>query len=240
MNKAILFFVIIAISVLNLNALDITTTDGTVYKNVEVTNVLPDAVGFMYTKKDGANVLRDVKMTLLTKDLQKKFNYSPKKAKIFKKQVAYFQAERAQLAQKQHKEDLVLFRKHKAISNDLNQIKAMLRAHEVKCWINITRNLGEDCIGKMIAPYSTGKFGHLGAVYVRNLTGSQNARIAVTIYPTGKNKSFEDGTFPVYNANLDKCALELLKKHENSTLGSPAAGTNKNMIFPGNTPQKKK
>ena len=100
MNKTILLFVVLALFSLNLAALDITTTKGIVYKNVEVTNVLPDAVGFIYVKKDGTEVLRDVELSLLTKDLQKKFNYSPPKAKKFKKHVAKFQADRAKLLQK--------------------------------------------------------------------------------------------------------------------------------------------
>jgi len=239
MNKAILFCAVFALSTLTLSALDITTTDGKVYKNVNVTNVLPDAVGFMYTQKDGALTLRDVKLDKLTKDLQKKFNYSPKKAKIFKTQVAKFQAARDRLAQKQHKEDLALFREHRKISKELDHIRAFLYAHRIKCWVHIVRPLGEDCIAKIDMPVSTTKFGHLGTVYVRNLTGPQNERIGTTIYPTGKTKSFEDGMFPVYDANITKYALQILREKENPSSASLPAATGRNMQFPGN-PKKKK
>ncbi|MCK4982435.1 MAG: hypothetical protein KAS17_05900 [Victivallaceae bacterium] len=244
MNKTILFCVVFALSSLNLSALDITTTDGTVYKNVEVTNVLPDAVGFMYTKKDGTPVLRDVKMTLLTKDLQKKFNYSPKKAKAFTKKVNEFQTARANLATKHQKEDLALFRKHKKISKEVDHIKALLHSRGIKCWIHIVRPIGQDCIGKIDMPVSSGKFGHPGTVYVRNLTGPQNERIGTTIYPTEKTKSFEDGMFPVYDANLNKYALQILKEEERSgkrVVLPPGATTTsgKDMIFPANAPKKK-
>ena len=245
MNKAILFYAVFALSVLNTSALDITTTDGKVYKNATVLNVLPNAVGFMYTKKDGtSDVLRDVEMTLLTKDLQKKFNYSPKKAEAFTKKVNEFQTARANLAAKHQKEDLALFRKHKKISKEVDHIKALLHSRGIRCWIHIVRPIGQDCIGKIDMPESSGKFGHPGTVYVRNLTGPQNERIGTTIYPTEKTKSFEDGMFPVYDANLDKYALQILKKEERSgkevTLPQDASSTSgKGMIFPANAPKKK-
>jgi hypothetical protein len=240
MKKTILFCVVAAFFAFNLSALDITTKDGKVYRNVEVTNVMPDAVGFMYSKADGTMVLRDVELSDLTKDLQKKFNYSPKKATKFKKQVAKFQAERARIAQKRHQEDLKLFRQHKKVSKELDHIKAVLKAHGIKCWFHIVRAIGQDCIAKVTMPVSSTKFGNLGTVYIRNLTGSQNARIGATIYPTNETKSFQDGIFPVYEGNLNKYALKILNQKEKklpSTLPSAPAG--KDLQFPGNPPQKK-
>jgi len=237
MNKAILFYFVIALFALNLNALDITTTDGKVYKDAKVTNILPDAIGFMYTKKDGTPVIRDVEMTSLTENLQKKFKYSPNRATKFKKQVAKFQSDRAKVFHKQHKEDLALFKKHLAMSKEIDQIKAMLRAHRIQCWAHIMRSIGEDCVAKIARPYSTSKFGHLGQMYIRNLTGPQNTKIGTVIYPTGKTISLQEGNFPVYDANLDKCALRILKARENSTTSTAPAKT---MVFPENAPRRKK
>lgn len=239
MNKTILFCVVSALTVMNLAALDITTRDGKVYKNVTITNVMPDAIGFMYTKKNFTPVLRDIQLSLLTKDLQKKFNYSPVKAINFKKQVATFQEGRAKLAKKHHLEDLALFRKHKKISRELDHIKAMLHAHRLKCWVHIVRFIGQDCIAKIDLPYSSGKFGHWGTVFIRNLTGPQNERIATTIYPTGKTKTLQDGIFPVYDANLTKYALRILKEKENPSSGDSSGTTSSNLVFPANAPKKK-
>ena len=239
MNKTILFCIVTALTVMNLAALDITTRDGKVYKNVTITNVMPDAIGIMYTKKDFTPVLRDVQLSLLTKNLQKKFNYSLPKAIKFKEQVATFQEGRARLAQKHHLEDLALFRKHKMISGELDHIKAMLYAHRLKCWIHIVRFIGEDCIAKIDMPNSSGKFGHLGTVFIRNLTGPQNERIATTIYPTGKTKTFQDGIFPVYDANLTKYALKILKEKENPSSENSSGKTNSSLVFPANAPKKK-
>lgn len=239
MNKAILFCAVFVLSALNLSAIDITTTDGKVYKNVNITNVMPDAIGFMYTQKDGTLTLRDIKLDMLTKDLQKKFNYSPAKAKNFKKQVAAFEDERNKLLQKHHQEDLALFREHKKISKELDHIKAFLYAHRIKCWLHIIRAVGEDCIAKIDLPVSSSKFGHLGTVYVRNLTGAQDCRIGTTIYPTGKTRSFEDGMFPVYDANITKYALQILKEKENQSTTDLPAASSQNMVFPVNAPKKK-
>lgn len=244
MIKTILFCAVFALYIINISALDITTTDGKVYKNVQVTNVLPNAVGFMYTKKDGAMVLRDVQMTLLTKNLQKKFKYSPKKAEIFQKQVAVFQNRRNQLLQKHHKEDLALFRKHKEMSKGVDHIKAALYAHRIVCYVHITRSVGfNDCIGmitKRQSATSASGYGQIGSAYILDLTGPQNIRVSTTLYPTGENKSFEDGTFPVYTTNLNKYALELFDKRKSPSFKKTSTAPSNNMIFPANAPNKKR
>lgn len=244
MIKTILFCVVFALCIINLSALDITTTDGKVYKNVQVTNVLPNAVGFTYTKKDGTMVLRDVKMTSLTKKMQEKFKYSPKKAEIFNKQVIAFQGKRNQILQKHHKEDLALFRKQKKMAKEFDQIRAALYAHRIKCWVHITRSVGfNNCIGEMTtteSASSSGGYGRLGKIYVRNLSGSQNARVSAVLYPTGKDVSFEDGTFPVYDTNLNGYAQKIFNERKNSSAKNTPIVPSNNMIFPANAPKKKK
>ena len=241
MFKTILFCAVFAFSVLNLSALNITTTDGKVYKNVTVTNVMPDAVGFMYTKADGVTmVLRDVKLALLTKDLQKKFNYSPKKAEEFKKQVALFEQKRSKLLVKHHKEDLKLFREQRKIARELEGIKALLKAHRIDCWVHVIRAVGKnDCIAEMTStksePAASG-YGYLGKIYIRNLSGPQNTRLDVRLFPTGETKSFEDGTYPVYDTDLNGYALKIL--HEKEMGETPV--TPQEMEFPANAPKKKK
>ena len=235
MKKAILFYAVFVLSVLNLAALDITTVDGTVYKNVKVTNVLPNTVEFMYTKKDGTYVLRGVKMTRLTKNLQKKFNYSPAAAEKFAKQVAEFQAARNKLSQKYQQENIKLFKQQKKFTKELNHIKALLYAHRIRCWVHIIRQIPPtDCIGKVSMPQSTTKYGHLGSFYIRNLTGPQNIRIGTTIYPTGEVKSFEDGVFPVYDTSLSGLALQIFNEHKNSPDTSLSKTPGKGLVFPVN------
>ena len=124
------------------------------------------------------------------------------------------------------------------MSVELNQIKAALRAHQVKCWVHIIRPIGQDCIGNVSKPYSSLKYGHLGKLYVRNLTGPQNIRIGTVIYPTGETKSFQDGMFPVYDANLTKYALQILAKREKAAAENEPAPKEK-MNFPANAPKKK-
>lgn len=215
MKKLFLSCIVFALTAVGVSALDITLKDGTVYKNAKVTNVMPNAIGFMYTKKDGTLTLRDVKLEQLTENLQKKYNYSPKSAKKFEAQVAKFQAERQKMEAKHHQESLDLLEKQKAVSKELDHIKAALYTHRIVCFVHIVRVVGDrDCIAKVAMPRSSTKFGHLGTVYVRGLIGSQNERIGVTLYPTGQTKSFQDGTFPVYDANLTHYALQILKQKE--------------------------
>ena len=215
MKKSIMLISAFLITVLNLSALDITTKAGKVYKNVEVTNVLPNAIDFIYKKKDGTEVVRGVKLKDLTEDLQKKYKYTPEKAKLFEKRVAKFQAEQAKVAEKHMQERHKLFLEHKKFARELDHIKALLWAHRIVCWLHITRTVGnEDCIARITMPRSSTKFGYLGQGYIYGITGSQNARIGTTIYPTGKTKSFEDGIFPVYESDIEAYALKIHKEHQ--------------------------
>ncbi len=235
MKKAILFYAVFVLSVLNLAALDITTVDGTVYKNVKVTNVMPSTVEFMYTQKDGTYVLRGVKMTQLTKNLQKKFNYSPAKAEKFVKQVAEFQATRKKLFQKYHQENFKIFKQQKKFDLDLDHIKALLYAHRIKCWVHIIRQIPpSDCIGKISMPQSSTKYGNLGSFYIRNLTGPQNLRVGTVIYPTGEVKSLEDGVFPVYDTDFNGLALQILREQKNPPDTKVSKTPAKGLVFPVN------
>jgi hypothetical protein len=241
MIKTTLSCAVFALFVLNLSALDITTTDGKVYKDVTVTNVMPDAVGFMYTKADGVTtVLRDVKLAMLTKNLQKEFNYSPKKAEEFEKQSNAYEKKRNQLLIKHHQEDLRLFREQKKAARELDDIKAMLRAHTINCWVHVIRSVGSnDCIAEMTSTKSATSasgYGYLGKIYIRNLNGPQNTRLEVKLFPTGESRSFEDGTFPVYDTDLNGYALKIL--HEKEQGETPV--TPENMVFPANAPAPKK
>ena len=56
---------------------DWTTSDGTIYKNVQVIRVEDDAITILY--KDGGALVPIFK---LSPDLQKKFDYDPAKAKV--------------------------------------------------------------------------------------------------------------------------------------------------------------
>jgi len=237
-----MFCLVSILSILNLSALDITTVDGKVYKNVTITNVMPDAVGFMYTKADGVTtVLRDIKLALLTKNLQKKFNYSPKKAEGFEKQANAYERKRNQLLIRHHQEDLKLFREQKKLAHELNDIKDLLRAHVINCWVHVIRGVGNnDCIADMTSTKSATSasgYGYLGKIFIRNLNGPQNTRLEVKLFPTGESRTFEDGTFPVYDTDLNGYALKILHEKES---GETPVTPDQEMVFPANAPAKKK
>ncbi|MDD5728803.1 MAG: hypothetical protein PHV59_09580 [Victivallales bacterium] len=228
MKKFFLPGIVLALTALNAQALNITTQDGKVYKNVTVTNVLPNAVGFMYTDKNGNLAIRDIDLALLTKDLQKKFNYSPQNAQTFTTQAAKFQKERDELLAKHHQEEMKLLQQQQNVSSELDHIKAALYTHRIVCWIHIIRAVDPDsCIAKVAMPRSAAKFGHLGMIYIRNLTGAQNARIGATLYPTGTTKTFQDGVFPVYDADLTSYALELLQQKEQDNSGNQSSNNSR-------------
>lgn len=75
--RAISIFMLLVLLSLPLAAEDWTTTDGTVYKSVQVVRVEDDAVTILYA--DGGALVPLVK---LPRNLQMRFDYDPEKAKV--------------------------------------------------------------------------------------------------------------------------------------------------------------
>jgi hypothetical protein len=65
---------------------DIKTLDGTVYKNADVINTMPDGILVNFAGKNGFNTVKLLKFNDLPVSIQKKYGYDPKKAENFEKE----------------------------------------------------------------------------------------------------------------------------------------------------------
>ena len=65
---------------------DITALDGTVYKNAEVLNTMPDGILINFVGKNGFNTVKLLKFNDLPVSIQKKYGYNSKKAANFEKE----------------------------------------------------------------------------------------------------------------------------------------------------------
>ncbi len=68
-------------------AIDITTTDGRVYKDATVERVTPAGIDIGYLREDGAYAMVGIPLSRLTPELQQAFHYDPEKAKAFEAQL---------------------------------------------------------------------------------------------------------------------------------------------------------
>ncbi len=67
-------------------SLNITTIDGTVYKNAQVVNTMPDGILISFVGDNDFDTVKLVKFQNLPANIQKKYGYNPKKAKQFEKE----------------------------------------------------------------------------------------------------------------------------------------------------------
>ena len=65
---------------------DIKALDGTIYKNAEVLNTMPDGILVNFAGKDGFNTVKLLKFNDLPVSIQKKYGYNTEKAKTYKEE----------------------------------------------------------------------------------------------------------------------------------------------------------
>lgn len=196
-----------------MSALDITTLDGRTYKNVKVTNVLPNSIDIFFTKKDGTEVIKGIRFTNLPESIQKKYNYNPEKAKAFEKSSREYVAKLHKVFEEAHKRNLKLYKEQQKFAKKLDRMKALIYAHRIDGMVHIIRAVGShDCVARVSIRFPTMRYGRLGKFYIRGLTGPSESRFQAVIYPTGENISLQDGYFPIYDANINRAALGALER----------------------------
>ena len=65
---------------------DVTTLDGTVYKNAQVVNTMPDGILISFVDNNNFDTVKLVKFKDLPENIQKEYGYNPKKAQLFEKE----------------------------------------------------------------------------------------------------------------------------------------------------------
>jgi hypothetical protein len=226
--KRSLFLFCAAFAISNvIQALDIKTLDGTTYKNVTVTNVLPNSIDIFYTRKDGTPVLRGIKFTNLPEDIRKKYKYSPQRAKVFEKNCQEYQKKRFDKMMALEKRNQALYKKQQKLFDEADEVAALIYARRQNIYIHVVRPVDGGVIGYASSAYNTLTSGNYGKYFVRGISGSNGQKFKVVIYPTGKTISFEDGTFPVYDTSLERVTIAWMDNFKNLTVPSTTAPVKK-------------
>jgi hypothetical protein len=103
-------------------AADIKTNDGTVYKNAVIEAINPSGLDIGYTDNNGNFVLRGIKFDSLPADIQKKYGYKPEHAEKFDKKISEYQAVDM---------DTVAINAKTRVENIMKEIKAKLNGADI-------------------------------------------------------------------------------------------------------------
>jgi hypothetical protein len=212
--KAVILILTVIFS-LSLTAMDITTTDGKIYKNVKVLDSSPISIDISYKSKKG-QVIQGIKLAKLPKDLQKKYNYSAKKAAEFTKKIKLY--EKKKLAEA-HKQAIANAQFQKTVNKDvakIDHIKAMIyaqRMQDVQLKVIRVAQTGVVAFCKAEQPSAHSLLtGNYGKVFILGKDISSGAQWWGNIYPINTTISLEDGVFPVYATSLTKATNIVLEQ----------------------------
>ena len=181
MKKSILTLVICIGLVSVLPARDIKTKDGTVYKNVSISDVTPIGIDITYMK-NGTGFIRMLHFTELSPEIQKEFNYSPRKAEIYLNNLR----KSAERARKKYAERL---KKGEVKTEKEDALISQIDAGAVNVVLKVVSQEPDGIIAWAdLVNDTVDSSGHLGKVFVYGVMGLEGSEEARVIYPTGTYK----------------------------------------------------
>ena len=215
-------------------AVDIKLKDGQEFKGARVVSVTPVGVDIAYKDKDGP-VVRSLPFSLMSKEMQKKYNYKPDESKNFtekankaaekqwshllKTQVDKACKRKAELAQKVHKLNrehdrkvAALRKQHQKAGYSKDELTNMIFAHRRSVDLNVTRRIKKAAYGEIVARDEKKPKEN---ILVIGADGDPDRVWRGVIYPAGIKTDVENyKALSVYCTSL-KRAVSLLQHHLN-------------------------
>lgn len=252
--KRLTLFVMTVSCTVQLIAKTIKLSDGQVFKDARVVSVTPLGVDIAYTDKSGP-VLRSVSYDLLPADLQKKYDYDPKKVKANKEKIAVMQKQgwdhllkdqtdkayssKMSLAQKLRKLEQEYDKKiattksqHRKENLSKSTLTNMIYSHRRNVVLNVTRRVNNAALGEIVARDENNPKQN---IIVLGASGNPDEVWKGVIYPTGIRTDVDNfKALQVYCTSLQK-AVDIMSHH----LNRYPAGMLKNQM-PNESPQESK
>jgi hypothetical protein len=221
MNHKLYLCILFLLSIILVNADNIITTDGTLYKNVSIEGVNPSGIDIGYNDPNGNFILKGLKFTELSSDEQRRFGYKPQAAMDFEQKISQYSSgdmDDVALAQKQKVENIIKEVKAKLSGVQVNikpddlryAIFALRRAVRVKP----TATIRQGCV-VTIETITSGKPIPGNQVILDGVSLPSEGSWTGFIYPTGvKANSNGSAGLPVFTENPNR-ALEIISKYLN-------------------------
>lgn len=192
-----------------ISARDITTLDGTTYKNVQISSVTPAGFDISYTPQGGGLAIREIFFKDLPENIRKEFSYNSQKAESFTKRVDKITRMRNEEIEKEYQQTLAQEAKQEARHD---KYEAIAYAGKINVILNGIQSSSQGLIAWAKTPDATVTTGTIGKVFIIGLdTVPNGGSWTGYIYPT---KTKANG-FPCYTVTLEQAIIIM---EENSAL----------------------
>ncbi len=182
------------------SALDLTTNDGTVYKNVSISSVTPIGFDVCYTPNGGGLAIKEILFSNLSEEWRKKYNYDPKAAEEFNKKVEQFRKTKAEEMRKQYKDWV-------ARQEEEDHLQSAIYAGRLNVQLKVLRATSFGCVAYADSMFDTLTSGHFGKVAIMGMRMDNGNAWAGNIYPAGYSLTVSEGTLPVYTTSLEQAVM---------------------------------
>ncbi len=181
-------------------ALDLTTNDGTTYKNVSISSVTPVGFDICYTPEKGGLSIREVLFTDLPEKWRKEYHYSPEAAAEFTKKVDDLKKLKAEEMKKRYQQWV-------ANQEEEDNLHAAIYAGRLNIILKSLRATPFGCVAWADSAFSTQTTGHYGKVIVLGVFVDNGGEWAGNIYPAGYSVQVSEGFLPVYTTSLEQAIM---------------------------------
>jgi hypothetical protein len=206
--KRVMMLIMLAGVSLAVNGRDITTTTGTVYKDVEITNTSPVEITIMYDDSKGNPVLRGIELKDLPENIQREFNYTQVRADEFKKHAAEYRELTYEKALQKAIANAAVEKATEERNKQIDHIQALVHGQRQQIELQVIRPIKGGCIGYAAAPIHNLNTGKYGIYYVRDVRCDNGQTWQGDVYPTGGTITIAEGNVPVFNSSFAQAVAE--------------------------------
>lgn len=221
MKKMLLTLAAILLSPVLTFAEDITTLDGTTYKNVSIEGTNPSGIDIGYADANNNYVLRGLKFVNLPENIQKRFGYKPEVSQQFDTKInAYSSTEMDDVAaaQKTRLEAIISEMKQKLSGADINikpedlRYAAFALRRAVK--VNPVGSIRQGCVVE-IEEITSGKPIKSKKVLLDGVSLPMGTSWTGYIYPTGVQSTYQNvNGIPVFTESVSR-SVDIANKYLN-------------------------
>ena len=172
---------------------EIRTKEGKSYNVIRFLAPTPDGVNIEY-KKNGWKTLHYISFDKLPVNIQKKFAYSPAKAKAYREKIHASHVE----AMRNYKKKLKLLGKEKIKDTQTTALRDQVLASSINVILKVTKVFDNGFLA-WASNANSKEHSHYGQIFVINMQGTYGDELSSVLYPTRTYK----GSYAVYTPYLE-------------------------------------
>ena len=197
MKKIFLAVLLFSVTSSIIYAVNITTLDGTEYKDAQVLSRTPNGIVIECIKKGGFTTVKLLRFSELSGDIQKKYGYNSKKSGNYeKKQQAWINAKQAK--------DLAILNKNKEQENKAiateTKYNNMVQSKSFMILFKSIAELNNGSVGWASQSNQNGSPQQMGKIFLLNKAYSGGMQVNIQVVATNKKVTYFKKEIPCYFA----------------------------------------